>query len=149
MSIESIHVTTSTGLFAPFTPSGRIVVNNVLASVFISLLDDSPSLTVVAGFDVNFHWIAHSFEFPHRLMCHYISSCPRETYTQEGLSNWIALPLKVALRMLQWPTILLNSFVGIVLLIFAFFDVCFRFPLMTINLITILFLCKSKATREK
>lgn len=71
------------GALAPFTPSGALVVNGVKVSSFVALDDSIPYP----------HAFAHAFEFPHRIMCHYLASCPQETYTDDGVSTWVAEPL--------------------------------------------------------
>lgn len=81
----------SQGLLAPFTPSGTIVVNGIKVSSFVALSSDYPYP----------QGIAHAFEFPHRIMCHYLGSCPDETYTEDGISTWVAKPLEWCLWILD------------------------------------------------
>jgi hypothetical protein len=89
--ITTIKDTTAHGVFAPFTPSGKVVVDGILASSFIAMGEASPDLSFL-GFNFSHHWIAHSFEFPHRVVCHHFSSCLHERYTKEGISTWVARP---------------------------------------------------------
>jgi hypothetical protein len=92
-AVEEIHKVVRKGAFAPFTPSGTIVVNNVKASSFITLQKDSDIL-MVAGVStgLTFQWLAHTFEFPHRIWCYHLGSCSDEVYTANGISTWVALP---------------------------------------------------------
>jgi len=95
------------GAFAPFTPSGSIIVNGVAASSYVAL-QDSETL-VIGGFDTNlkFQSLAHSFEIPHRFWCSYISSCLKEQYTVTGISHWVSFPLHVAKWILgQHPSLI-------------------------------------------
>merc|ERR1711982_306825 len=50
------------------------------------------------GLPVSMQWIAHTFNVPHRFVCTAIdfSICENETYTEEGLSTWIARPYYAA-----------------------------------------------------
>lgn len=89
--VKGVQSTKSNGVYAPFTPSGKIVVDNVLASCFISF-DERTTLFSL----FSFQWLAHSFEFPHRLVCHYMGSCPNESYTAEGISTWVNTSFRFA-----------------------------------------------------
>lgn len=92
------------GMLAPFTPSGKIVVDGFLASAFIHV-PDTPTLHSW----ISPQWLAHSFEFPHRIACHYMGSCPDETYTSHGVSTWVARPLEVGMWVLHQDSFLLRG----------------------------------------
>mmetsp|Transcript_7089 Transcript_7089/g.10343 ORF Transcript_7089/g.10343 Transcript_7089/m.10343 type:complete len:586 (+) Transcript_7089:149-1906(+) len=83
------------GLYAPFTPSGKFVVNDhFVVSSFIGGYDDQPEGLTILGMKLSFQWMSHAFEFPHRVVCHYWGQCLNETYDENGLSNgWATLPL--------------------------------------------------------
>lgn len=88
MVVKSIKSTSSMGLVAPFTPSGKIVVDDVLASSFIGF--DKSSHLSVWGIDISYQWLSHSFEFPHRFACTYITQCLEETYDEDGIPTWFS-----------------------------------------------------------
>lgn len=68
------------GVYAPVTESGKIVVNGVLSSSYVALLDHS---------SVNMHDATHAVFAPHRMACAFnFGICEKETYT-DGYSNWI------------------------------------------------------------
>jgi hypothetical protein len=102
------------GLLAPFTPSGQIVVDGFVASTFIHV-PGTPTAFLSP------QWLAHSFEFPHRVVCHYMGACPSETYNEHAVSTWVALPLKVG----QWllNNSLRNWFLALVVMVCATFNV--------------------------
>ena len=92
------------GMLAPFTPSGKIVVDGFLASAFIHV-PDTPTLHSW----MSPQWLAHSFEFPHRIACHYMGSCPNETYTAHGVSTWVARPLEIGMWVLRQDSFVLRG----------------------------------------
>jgi hypothetical protein len=95
------------GFFAPFTPSGKILVNGgIQASSFISF-ENKASLRIL-GIEFSYHWLAHMFEFPHRAICHYLGQCFQERYSEDGVSTWVSVPLAVA----QWLSNLDDSSVA-------------------------------------
>lgn len=88
VSIKAITKRNS-GLYAPFTPSGQLIVNDIMVSSFVAIGDDDVSSPF------SHQWLAHTFEFPHRLLCYYTTRfCPTETYDSQGLSQWVAQPFK-------------------------------------------------------
>jgi Hint module len=61
--ILSIREVREKGLYAPFTPSGKIVVNGIIASVYMTVLNEN---TVDLGWiHISPHWMSHSILFPH------------------------------------------------------------------------------------
>lgn len=78
------------GLYAPFTASGTIMVNGIMASNYVVM---DASTDKFAGI-VSHQWAAHAFNAAHRMYCNLFSSsnCSDEKYTPEGLSYWVALP---------------------------------------------------------
>lgn len=114
------HGVKSLGVFAPFTPSGTIVVNNLVASTYVSMQKDTGRL-LLGGFStwIRWQWLVHSFESPRRIVCVHLASwnnktgCVGETYTADGISSgWISNWLEVSGWLLQdehnefgWKTI--------------------------------------------
>ncbi|KAI2498136.1 hypothetical protein MHU86_16334 [Fragilaria crotonensis] len=111
------------GLLAPFTPSGKIVVDGFVASTFIHV-PGTPTTYLSP------QWLAHSFEFPHRVACHYMGACPSETYNEHGVSTWVALPLEVGQLFLK--SSLRNWFLALIVMMCATFNVVetvlFQYP---------------------
>jgi hypothetical protein len=107
--VLSIATVRSRGVFAPFTPSGKLVVDNIVASSFISFNVPFPA------------WMAHSFEFPHRLVCLHFGSCPDEQYNDDGMSSWVAWALMPALKLSEQPALTRWMILPILLAAFSFF----------------------------
>jgi hypothetical protein len=116
-------VVADSGVFAPFTPCGKILVNGLLASSFIAF-GDTAFLTLVGGIQFSYQWIAHSFEFPHRISCHHMAFCPNEIYTDSGISTWVAAPYAVAKWLLQQRRIIQLPLLILILTILAVFHGC-------------------------
>jgi hypothetical protein len=100
-SVAIIHIryVMRKGIFAPFTKSGSIVVNDIVASNYVTFQEGSEYL-IIGGIETPFpyHWLAHTFESGHRLVCKVIA-CDTETYTDSGISHWVFLP-RIAGQML-------------------------------------------------
>jgi hypothetical protein len=108
--VTNIAVVQARGAFAPFTTSGTIVVNGVVASNYVSLQEsrsDSAVSHLVAVFGVlsplTMQWLAHVVQAPHRWLCyiHWDAFCATETYTSDGISTWVAAPLRWSLWLLK------------------------------------------------
>jgi hypothetical protein len=105
--VISIKYIVAEGIFAPFTPSGTIIVDNILASSYVAF-EDSAFLKI-GGIRVSYHWAAHSFQFPHRMWCHYLKACSREAYAANGISFWVETPHTLADRLLGQRPLLRNG----------------------------------------
>jgi hypothetical protein len=107
--VKSIKTVVRQGIFAPFTASGKIVVNNVVASTYIAY--QGSEFLQIAGVNtpLSYHWLAHTFQSAQRLALRMgIVSSNEETYTDEGVSHWVNVPHKAGLWLLeQHPLILL------------------------------------------
>jgi Hint module len=89
--IRTIH---RDGIYAPFTESGTIVVNGVVASNYIAL---PKSFQIHLTFEQQ-HSLQHSAHAPFRIYCQLISGCPT------GRENAIGFPIGVSMwfPLLQW-----------------------------------------------
>eukprot|EP00545_Synedropsis_sp_CCMP1620_P011268 CAMPEP_0119008264 /NCGR_PEP_ID=MMETSP1176-20130426/3575_1 /TAXON_ID=265551 /ORGANISM="Synedropsis recta cf, Strain CCMP1620" /LENGTH=665 /DNA_ID=CAMNT_0006960567 /DNA_START=37 /DNA_END=2034 /DNA_ORIENTATION=+ len=106
MAVTKITHTTATGAFAPFTMDGTIVVNDMVASSYISLQSDATHL-MVGGVQtiLGMHYLSHLSQAPHRVVCEVIPSfCQEETYIN-GISVWVAGSLDSAKWLLDQPVL--------------------------------------------
>jgi hypothetical protein len=85
---------TSKGIFGPFTKSGSIVINDIVASNYITFQGSEHLIIVGVETSLSFHWLAHTFESGHRLS-RSIITCDKETYTDSGISRWVFIPRMV------------------------------------------------------
>jgi len=120
--VASVRSVKRRGAYAPFTNSGTIIVNDQVASTFVSLQKDSSVLVLNGGFStgISHQWLAHAFEVPHRLWCSAMG-CTKESYTADGISIWVAAPLQFFIWFLQLPAVLqLTLFIPIFFLFGTF-----------------------------
>jgi hypothetical protein len=149
IEVRSIKMIKSTGAFAPFTPSGKLVVNGILASTYAVPFNTDESMKFFGGVvQVSYQWMAHSFEFPHRLACHYTTLfCPVETYTVDGVSTWVSGPLQFFGQVFDWEdAILRDTMLGGAMAVFGLFaciDFVYRYA-ATLLVVAILAAVSSK-----
>jgi len=114
--VEHIQSPQEEGLYAPFTPSGTIVVNGgIMASNYIDLWyyhhhnNKKSSLMIPSQLRqkvknnslINPHWLAHMALLPHRWRCYYYHYfyhhehyCSREERTADGISLSLSYAMK-------------------------------------------------------
>mmetsp|Transcript_31433 Transcript_31433/g.47936 ORF Transcript_31433/g.47936 Transcript_31433/m.47936 type:complete len:213 (+) Transcript_31433:3-641(+) len=86
-SVTGIQKLMRTGVYAPFTPSGTLLVNGVTVSSYIAF-SESANIFEIGPVKLPYHTIAHSFQFLHRAYC-LMDGCKQERYSEEGLSKWV------------------------------------------------------------
>ena len=87
VSITNIQTVRRRGAYAPFTESGKLVVNGVMASSYIAMEHDLSKA-------ISNQWLAHLFQAPHRI-CTRFGRCA-ESYTEDGISYYVAGLYKAA-----------------------------------------------------
>eukprot|EP00546_Thalassionema_frauenfeldii_P022020 CAMPEP_0178899412 /NCGR_PEP_ID=MMETSP0786-20121207/2886_1 /TAXON_ID=186022 /ORGANISM="Thalassionema frauenfeldii, Strain CCMP 1798" /LENGTH=385 /DNA_ID=CAMNT_0020570267 /DNA_START=427 /DNA_END=1581 /DNA_ORIENTATION=+ len=89
--VESVQNITEYGLFNPFTPSGRIVVNNMLSSNYIAF--GHKNALHLGKLALNYHLLAHAAVAPLRIACYHMGTCKDETYSEDGILRSLTVPL--------------------------------------------------------
>jgi hypothetical protein len=96
VTVEGIEAVSRKGAYAPFTPSGTIAVNGILASTFVAFQNSEYLSIGGIRTPIQFQWVAQAFETPHRTFCSFASTwCEQELYSSSGISLWVYLPLKI------------------------------------------------------
>jgi hypothetical protein len=91
MLVESIETVKRKGVYAPFTMSGTIMVNNVKASSYVSF--QGSDRLMIGGWRTPWtcQWLAHMSQGPHRMWIR-LFGIREEVYAEDGMSAWIHLP---------------------------------------------------------
>ena len=143
LEVQSINTVSRAGSFAPFTPSGKLVVNGIMASAYVAFQNSENLMIGEYQSPLTYQWLAHTFQFPHRVVCVYFGECLSETYSEDGISTWVAGPLHIAKWMLaQGPTTLLLLVVPFIslLAVFSAVECVLMYPLtLTVMALSILF----------
>ena len=104
-TISRIERVTRKGVFAPFTASGSIVVDDVVASNYVTFQRSEYLRIGNVETPLTFHWLGYIFETVHRLACN-VAACEEETYTDSGISHWVSLPREVGeILLIQHPMV--------------------------------------------
>jgi len=90
--VTKVTRTTSVGQYAPFTMSGKIVVDGIISSTFVSLQGTSNLMIGNIDTGLSHQFIAQSFSAPHRALCRvFMNVCKDgETQNDHGISNTVA-----------------------------------------------------------
>merc|ERR1711915_244493 len=107
--VESVVTVSREGTYAPFTMSGKIAVNGVVSSSYVSLQGTDFLMIGRMKTPLTMHFVAHLFTSPFRLLALLGLIIP-EFYNDEGLSTWIALPHRIAKNLLKTNVV----FIGVV-----------------------------------
>jgi len=152
-SVETIRLKNS-GMYAPFTPSGYLVVNDMVVSNYVSLQagEAKEYLAITKNVITPFthQWIAHSMNAPHRMYCRLLA-CTKETYDDRGISKSISLPFTISEYIMASNTTFVQAlFLLLVIVLSSIFSIAEYFllsnPTMTtlVTATTIVFLRRNK-----
>mmetsp|Transcript_9231 Transcript_9231/g.15352 ORF Transcript_9231/g.15352 Transcript_9231/m.15352 type:complete len:683 (-) Transcript_9231:123-2171(-) len=103
------------GAYAPFTASGSIVVNHVVASNYIAF-ETGAYVTIGSVQFVSYQWFSHLTQAPRRMYCSMVvGNCENESYTENGISLWTVGPLKAAMWWIQQNIVVKSIVIGLTL----------------------------------
>jgi secreted trypsin-like serine protease len=145
-AVSSITKVTRRGIFAPFTPSGTLVVNGVVASSYVSFQESDVLKIGSIATPLRYQWLAHAFQVPHKIWCYYRAQCENEQSTERGVSTWVQIPLSCAHWILaQRPIVMVALIIPAVLLltIFALVDVMLLNPFLFMSVFTLVALLRA------
>jgi len=104
--INKIKTVQRKGLYAPFTMSGTIAIgdDNIIASSFVTLQENQDMVTIFNVPIISAHTMAYLFESLHRMTYHSFGN-KEESYSSDGISNWVEEPRNFFMTMLNSPSI--------------------------------------------
>lgn len=107
------------GVFAPFTASGSIVVNGIVASNYIAYQGSEYLKVGEIETPLSYQWVAHTFNSVHRLAV--MAGFTGETYSEgeEGISHWVAMPHKMFSWVVDQNIVVSASLIGLALPLFS------------------------------
>lgn len=108
------------GVYAPFTQSGTLVVDNIVASNYIAY-QDSEYLTIAGFYYFSYHWLAHTFQSVHRLAV--VMGFVDETYTDAGVSHWVHLPHEFGLWLVEQQALVVVAILIPCISLFGFLSI--------------------------
>ena len=91
VAVTNIETVYRKGVYAPFTYSGKLVVNGVVVSAYTFAID--------FGVPISQHWISHLSQVPHRLYTRLGGRA--ESYTEGGLSSYASGLYKITMWWMQ------------------------------------------------
>jgi len=93
-TVDSIKNVQRTGLYAPMTPSGTVVVDGIAASSYISIDKNSEFLTIGGQAIMSYHNYIHLTLSPFRMLAMGVSSTLANMYTEGGFPVYVEYGLK-------------------------------------------------------
>lgn len=118
-SVRSIRSVQRKGVYAPFTDSGTIIVNGILASTYIAY-EDSQYLRIASmKTPFTYQWLAQTFQCLHRLATK-LNLFGEETYSESGVSGWVQGPHEIFMWLLDQHVVVVLPVMTITILCFGF-----------------------------
>jgi len=143
-TVINVEIITRKGAYAPFTNSGKIIVNNIVASNYISYQGSEYLKIKNMETPLSYQWIAHTFNSVHRLAV--MMGFKSETYTESGVSHWVNMPHNIFFWMLEQNIFIAST------LIFAslfFFGLTSLLEILVLNSFIIILIITSTIIIQK
>ncbi|CAB9531682.1 Desert hedgehog protein [Seminavis robusta] len=140
LKVTKIRETQKKGIYAPLTKSGTIVVDNILASNYISLQDNAAEYVELSFLPkvLSHHALSHLWMAPFRLLCSTTSTQFCESVNENGLSQYAAFGFQFAEWgqsqniLVQIPFLIATV---VVLALFALMEVVVGLPMTSLALL--------------
>lgn len=110
-TVKNIGSVRRKGVYAPFTESGTIVVNDIVASNYVAFQGAEYLEVAGTATPFSYQWLAHGFNCMHRI-AYKMGYATSETYTDDGTSQWVARSHIVARWLLQQNSVVMIAFVA-------------------------------------
>lgn len=121
LPVTKIQKVTRNGAYMPLTKDGSIVVNGVLASSYVSIMEDAPEIVgkylTVASEDQLLHW----WLAPYRMVCQGLPTVCQNDKDAEGVAYWLVFGRYLARLANRWGAVSQLLGLALVGLFMAFF----------------------------
>lgn len=148
--VQKVEQVVRTGLYTPFTPSGTIIVNKVLASNYISFQGSDVLKIGTISTPLSFQWLAQSLQVPHRIWCHWLQN--EDKLLPNGFSEWSAPPFRAFVWIMEQHPILMGALLLPILTLlftFALIESLLPWAASTFSLLVVAVLVTSFAVARK
>jgi len=136
------------GMYAPFTASGYLIVDNILVSNYVALHEQN--FLQIAGKSIASHqWIAHAFNSPHRMYCRYVTACTTERYNAEGMSQFVATPFALSKWIFHQNTIITGVSSVMIVMLCGIFSLVEQYPIFVVSFLFGIFIIVKGVTIER
>ena len=148
--VNKIESVVRQGVYAPFTPSGKLIVDGITVSSYVAF-QDSAVLKLGGSIETPFsyHWMAHTFNFPHRFYCQYVASCTEEQYTEDGVSTWVTVPFHVAMWIFRQNAVVMGFCMTVLIAGFSVLAVLEMMPVTSIAILVGYYYASRAKTAKK
>jgi len=120
--VENVREIQRVGIFAPFTMSGALVVNGVVASNYVSLQDSEVLSISSLRTPLSFHWLEHASLAPYRISVYLLG---KRNYTEDGYDIGLLKVLGFTfLRLHTIPALMTLPALLIILCFFTLVESC-------------------------
>lgn len=133
--VTGIRKVVRRGVYAPFTESGFVIVNDIAASNYIAFHESAFLKVGGTETSLTYQWLAHTFNSAHRVAVR--MGITRETYTAAGISRWVDLPHRYSSWVLHQHVVVAWSILVPSIVLFAGIAMFEKLLTSSISLVTI------------
>ena len=117
VTVTKVKIVTKEGAYLPLTSDGTIVVNDVVASAYVSIHDSAPKIVDwFGGIGIAEQTLFHWWLAPYRMVC--TGMAPQlctDDYNEEGIIHWLAFGEKLAVLGEKMPALV--QWIGLTLVL--------------------------------
>lgn len=115
VQVTKIEKVTRKGAYMPLTKDGNIVVNNLLASAYVSVVENAPKIASRYRFLLTDESVLHWWLAPYRMFCLGTSSNLCQVVNKEGVLHWLDFGKDLVSLVDTWKP--MYRFLGVVALV--------------------------------
>lgn len=109
VTVTAINTIMRKGIYMPLTQSGKVVVDGILSSCYVSIEEEAPNAIETSMALLSEETILHLWLSPIRMLCMGVSPAYCNSYNKEGILSWLDLGRSI-LRYAEQQSILVQVF---------------------------------------